>query len=491
MTAKEIASRFHDLESHEIANADALSTLERRTERDEAHIRQYVEDNSRLKGNERAHEEKLKHLQEQLEVVESEKRQVDDEIMKRDKELNDLKRQMTEMSGQLLSVGTTFKQKEKDCVASEERARHLEKKCKDLEREVKTQRHEMDVMSRQKETVQSENAQLRNQLDRMNDEKKALAESLRRADMRPRERNEEAKKQRMALEQSRQQLQAELGDRDAQMLRMKRKFADAEAEASALRNALRSTKDGAAEEIRRLRTTVAKLRNEVRMAAAGSNVGRSPAPKTHASPPPWACDREIDERKQSNSTSLSNSFVRRAAAPRYGEDSPFLPQRRANRDGDVEHVQRPKRWATASDLMWNDRGAEARVGATPVDAIPSMDPPRTAAVSVVASDAHSRDTDATTTSRDEDAMIGNTRLAPFATDQSEEKLQRQVYEFEQELMQHNLEKSRIRDKLTQMGARAGRTMAKRRAKMEMENRLRFLEERTSEIRMELRYFETT
>ena len=56
-------------------------------------------------------------------------------------------------------------------------------------------------------------------------------------------------------------------------------------------------------------------------------------------------------------------------------------------------------------------------------------------------------------------------------------------------MSFNLEKSRIKNKLMQFGVRAGRTMAQRRAKREMECRLKFWRKRRDDIRMKLRYFE--
>ena len=54
-------------------------------------------------------------------------------------------------------------------------------------------------------------------------------------------------------------------------------------------------------------------------------------------------------------------------------------------------------------------------------------------------------------------------------------------------VQANIERARIDTKLTQMGSTAGRTIAARRAKREMEERLAALNKRTSKIRMDLRH----
>lgn len=477
----EVERQFKDIESHEIDNAEAVVALEGRAERDEAHIRQYVEDNSRLKRDERHHEAEIKRLREELDVAAAEKLELKDALLKRDKELSDLKQSTSELSGELLSMEPARKQMARDLEQAHERIRHFEKASKDLEREVMTQKREIEAMRKQLAITESENAKYRNVIDRITDEKKALSESLRRAEMRPKERTDEFERQRRDLESSIQQLREEAADRKKQLTRVRRECDGARKEASDFRSSLQRMKDGATEEIRRLRGLVTKLRVDLRRKDADAAArGRSPMPRVHGSPPPWGCDRGFDDwSAESNAPVRSTPASTRDVyvdAPTAASSAALT---RANDDAE-ENRRQTKRWATTSDLHWtenrDDAHRKAPIKSTIVPALSKPSKPVT----------HAAPPEKYTAT---DGVTEKARLAPFATDVSERELQEQVYELEQELMQHNLEKSRIRDKLMQIGARAGRTMAQRRAKLEMEKRLAFLEERASEIRMKLRHFE--
>ena len=197
------------------------------------------------------------------------------------------------------------------------------------------------------------------------------------------------------------------------------------------------------------------------------------------------------------------------------QEKSIVPPVSVSNTSQDESVRQQKRWATTSNLHWgsNEKQEKRKVSgrkqfqprpssATSMSSVLDRSKNLASSSSVrrqldlpVSSTATTTETSDTATAmtKDTNARISSSssseRLAPFATDISEKELKYRVSELEQSLMSFNLEKTRIKNKLMQFGTGAGRTMAQRRAKREMESRLKFLEETTSDIRMKLRYFE--
>ena len=261
---------------------------------------------------------------------------------------------------------------------------------------------------------------------------------------------------------------------------------------------MKKTREGASSEVRRLRQEVSDLKTALRLAktrSATSTVKKNISP-LHGSPPPWACDVGFDQYEEDTSVLRT-------------QEKSIVPPVSVSSTSQEESVRQPKRWATTSNLHWGSNEKQEKRKASGRKHFKPRPSSATSVSSVLdrsqnlASSSSVRrqldmpttsTTTTTTTTKDTKRSSSakaspSQRLAPFATDMSEKELKMRVSELEQSLMSFNLEKSRIKNKLMQFGVGAGRTMAQRRAKREMESRLKFLEETTSDIRMKLRYFE--
>ena len=294
------------------------------------------------------------------------------------------------------------------------------------------------------------------------------------------------------------EFEQELKRREDRVRQLETSLTSVQKRASSYETALKKTREGASSEVRRLRQEVSDLRTALKLSktrASTSTIKKSTSP-LHGSPPPWACDEGFNEYEDPMNSVL-----------RTQEKLAVAPASMTTMSKE-ESVRQSKRWATTSNLHWGSnekqekRKASGRKhfkprpsSATSVSSVLDRSQNLASSSSVRRQlDMPTTSTTTTTTTKDTKRSSSakaspSQRLAPFATDMSEKELKMRVSELEQSLMSFNLEKSRIKNKLMQFGVGAGRTMAQRRAKREMESRLKFLEETTSDIRMKLRYFE--
>lgn len=478
--------RMEQMSSHEQDAEEQIRSLKERIQKDENNLRAYEEENAMLKDKQRDMEENLRRIQAELDLERQVKLELQDSLLKQGRELKEVKASWQEASGELLSMRPDQKLREKELANATEKLRTTEKRSKDMERELKIMKKEMETMQIENRTSTAEILRLREQLDRIGDEKKKIEKDLKRAKMIPSPQGSND------VNRVRREYEEELKRREDRTRQLEFSLSSAQKEILGYENSLKKTREGASSEINRLRRDVSDLKTALQIAkskqqtssSSSSYVSKNESPPLHGSPPPWACDEGFD---QYGGEAKTSSVSKKSMV--------------------VENIREPKRWATSSDLHWgssSNREKELRKssGRKHFEPRPDVvdDVLHTSSSSSVRRqlDMPSR-TPSTTMATSKRGVVKELstvhespsaqRLAPFATDMSEKELKKRVSELEQSLMNFNLEKGRIKNKLMQFGVGAGRTMAQRRAKREMESRLNFLEETTSDIRMKLRYFE--
>ena len=493
--------RMEQMSAHEEDTQSQIRSLEERTRKDEANLRMYEQENAMLKDKQRSMEESVRRIQAELDLERQAKLELQDSYLRQGKELKQVKESWQEASGELLSMRPDQKRKEKELSMVTEKLRATEKRSKDLERELRTLKKELETMQYENKTSTAEILRLRDQIDRIGDDKKQLERDLKRANMVP-----SAGSSSDDVNRLKREFEQELKRREDRVRQLETSLTSVQKRASSYETALKKTREGASSEVRRLRQEVSDLRTALKLSktrASTSTIKKSTSP-LHGSPPPWACDEGFNEYEDPMNSVL-----------RTQEKLAVAPASMTTMSKE-ESVRQSKRWATTSNLHWGSnekqekRKASGRKqfqprpsSATSMSSV--LDRSKNLAssssvrrqldlpVSSTATTTETSDTTATAMTKDTNAKISSSssseRLAPFATDISEKELKNRVSELEQSLMSFNLEKTRIKNKLMQFGTGAGRTMAQRRAKREMESRLKFLEETTSDIRMKLRYFE--
>jgi len=494
--------RMEQMSEHEEDAERKIRSLEDRTRKDENNLRMYEEENAMLKDKQRSMEESVRRIQAELDLERQAKLELQDSLLKQGKELKEVKESWQEASGELLSMRPDQKRKEKELIVVTEKLRDTEKRSKDMERELRMMKKEMETLQYENKTSTAEILRLREQIDRIGDDKKQLERDLKRANMIPSTTSSSDDVNKLKKEFDR-----ELKLREDRTRQLESSLTQAQKRISSYETALTRTREGASAEVRRLRQEVSDLETALKLAkrkqssttSSSSSIKKNISP-LRGSPPPWACDVGFDQYEEDK---IMKSAVNISAPISISKE---------------ENVRQPKRWATSSDLHWGSNEKQEKKKASGRKHFKSRPASATSVSSVLnrnetlsSSSAVRRQLDlkptTTTTSTNVTTTLNDTkrsggvekivsaspssaqRLAPFATDMSEKELKLRVSELEQSLMNFNLEKSRIKNKLLQFGVGAGRTMAKRRAKREMESRLKFLEETTSDILMKLRYFE--